>query len=142
MSQFNAAISWTCHETGALKEPKTCQRRFRQQNIILLLTNNLLEAADLTEQIEQRGIGNVVILRSAADALHCFDQQGCAPTLIIFGLPCETEQSRDVLARARQNGCRILLIDGPICPSSSPGLMRPYTSSDVDLAFRRLGVLT
>lgn len=109
---------------------------------ILILTNNLLEAADLTEEVEQRGLGNAIILRTAAEAVQYLSQRSAPPRLVIFGVDTRTDEATQALSQLEQTSSRVLFIDGHRETRSRPnsaGLLRPYTSEDVDAALRLLG---
>lgn len=111
---------------------------------ILILTDNLLEAADLTEQIEQRKLGRVVVLRTLSEAALYLNGSSEPPVLVIFGLDRRTDDSAATVALLTERGCRILFIDGGAEDRSATlvatGMLRPYTSADVDAALRRLGL--
>ena len=116
------------------------RRPTTEQNIVIL-TNNLLEAVDLTEQIQERGIGNAVIMRSPVEAVQYMNGIDAPPLLTIFAVDQTNEDWMAVLRLMIELGCRILFIDGaPEQNENSTALLRPFTSEDVDVAFRQLGV--
>ncbi len=111
----------------------------------ILLTDQMLEAADLTEMMERRGLEPVMTFRSAETARILLSAAQVRPDLVIFGLENENDPALDeCLALINRLGSAVIFINGSaenIRGTEAIHIARPFTSRDVELALQRAGVI-
>ena len=110
---------------------------------VVILTDNLLEAVDLTEQMEQLYAFRVAIFRSPRDFVEALVALDVKPALVIFGIDPGTPEAAQALEVTFRLGCPVLLVDCDderIIGPRVAGLIRPFSSRDVETALNRLEV--
>ncbi|WP_439121351.1 hypothetical protein [Marivita sp.] len=108
----------------------------------LIISNNMVEADDLTEILTGQGLGPVVHVRGVADAHDALTQSGEHLRLMLFGLSMHRHDVADFPTKYDASTCPLILIDGPSELSDRAGagvLLRPYSTDDVLAALARLG---
>lgn len=108
----------------------------------LIVTDNFVEAVDLTEQMGNLGVGPVSIFRTAAELHEAIRAPGAIPWLVIFGIDTAAKGTADAWEAVTRLGCRVVGIDIETESPSLPNLgrlRRPFSSEDVEILLKRLG---
>lgn len=108
---------------------------------IVVLTDNMLEAADFTEYFDQYGVTEVVALRKPDTALQLLAPNAVSPELVVFGYRLSEPDATSCLGLVVGKGWPVLLVNGSVKPSQFeqlPTLVRPFTTQDLDRALREM----
>lgn len=109
----------------------------------LIVSNNMIEADDLTEMLTSQGLGPVVHARGVDEAQDALAQASDSLQLLMFGLSLHVPEAQQFLKGLDTAGRSLLVIDGPVDYSDREGagiLQRPYSTDDVLSALSRLGL--
>lgn len=116
----------------------------------LILTNNMVEASDLSETLEGCGLGPIHISRvppmedGACENVQEEDALLVGYRLVVFGLDASTALARLFLSTLSAHQTHLILIDeSPDVDLGTPRavLTRPFSSLDVEHALRLIGLL-
>lgn len=109
----------------------------------LIVSNNVVEADDLTEMLTEQGLAPVIHVRDVEGAQAVLEQHRATLRLVMCGLLMhETEVSSFVQAQER-SAWSLVLIDPPAAQNGREGinvLLRPFSTADVMAALFRLGL--
>lgn len=115
----------------------------------LIITRNMVEASDLSEAVEDFGLGPVGVWRAlpaerapAQESGSLLDGMPAGCEIVIFGLETAEDLARAFFSGLHARQIKLILIDGRGDVEAghfSAFLMRPFSSTDVEHALRRLG---
>ena len=109
----------------------------------LIVSNNMVEADDLTEMLTSQGFGPVLHTRDLDDAKSLLTGSQSSIRLLMFGLSLHVHEAQEFLATVDVSGKSLLVIDGPLEYAEKKGagvLLRPYSTADVMAALKVLGL--
>lgn len=109
----------------------------------LIVSNNMIEADDLTEMLTDQGLGPVMHARDLNDASRVLTEAGDNLRLMMCGLSLHLHEVNEFLAEIDLPGMSLVVIDGPEEFSEREGagvLLRPFSTRDVMAALSRLGL--
>ncbi|MFA8384672.1 MAG: hypothetical protein ACEPO2_03560 [Pelagibaca sp.] len=109
----------------------------------LIVSNNVIEADDLTEMLTDQGLGPVLHARDLDDASKVLTEAGNNLKLVMCGLSLHLHEVNEFLAEINLPGLSLVVIDGPAEFSEREGagvLLRPFSTRDVMAALSRLGL--
>lgn len=109
----------------------------------LIVSNNVVEADDLTEMLTSQGLGPVVHTRDLEDAKSVLSKSADSLDLLLFGLSLHVREATEFLLSVDVSETSLVVIDGPLefCEKEGAGvLLRPFSTSDVLAALKQLGL--
>ena len=109
----------------------------------LIISNNMVEADDLTEMLTGLGLGPVLHARDVMDATGIVARSGQSLRLMMCGLSLHLHGVAEFLASVDRSSLSLVVIDGPAEFSQGDGaglLFRPFSTRDVMAALARLGL--
>jgi hypothetical protein len=109
----------------------------------LIVSNNVVEADDLTELLTGQGLGPVRHARDIDNARKVLAEAGDELRLMMCGLSLHLHEVKEFLDTLKMPDLALLVIDGPAQFLEREGagvVQRPFSTSDVLVALERLGL--
>lgn len=109
----------------------------------LIVSDNVIEAEDLTEMLSERGLGPVAHVRDIESAQTVFDTTDTSIHLLIFGLSLHKPEAQGFLRAVATRKKPLLVIDGRKESQELKGagiVLRPFSTSDVMAALKQIGL--
>jgi hypothetical protein len=109
----------------------------------LIVSDNVVEAEDLTEMLAERGLGPVAHARDIQGAQDVFASTSGSLQLMIFGLSLHKPDAKGFLETMASERKPLVVIDGQKGAVELNGagiLLRPFSTSDVMAALKHVGL--
>jgi len=111
------------------------------QGHALVITDNFVEAADVSEALSAHGFAGVTHCRDAAIALDALTTRGLYPVVAIVSFREDDAEASQVLDRLQELGCKIVVVNGNPKLSRIRGLaflQRPFSDDQLEAILDQL----
>ncbi|MCR9108873.1 hypothetical protein [Marivita sp. XM-24bin2] len=109
----------------------------------LIVSNNVIEADDLTEMLTEQGLDPVVHVRDVEGAQAVLEQRSANLRLVICGLSMHETDACSFVQEQMKSTWSLLLIDPPDAQDGQEGcgvLLRPFSTADMMAVLLRMGL--